>query len=219
MNGKLLCPLSVCWVICMAEIYRSVLISDELYPLVKHADIPAQEQIALQPENVINPAETDNTLELYHQGLADGIAQENTRLREEASMLSSLINTIPEVICENRQQLASEIADIVMLVTSKLFIHQQQNKTTILQQINQIIDQINTRQNLEIALHPHDLALIQHGEITLDLRDCKNLRLKADESLRLGGCVITSEHGVFDGGIERQIDNLKRALLQLRSRT
>jgi len=196
----------------MANIFRHVTISEEIAHIgtvapvstvIKKEDKIAEDQVIWQSG--------------YTQGLSDGMSQERALLNEQTNTLTSLLQSIPQAINENRQQLSSDIADIVLLITGKLFIHQQQNKEAITHQITQVIMQLNEKQNLEIVLHPHDLAMIQEGEIKVDLRSCKNLRFKADDNLRLGGCIVNSEHGVFDAGIERQIDNLKQVLLQMRS--
>ncbi len=152
----------------------------------------------------------------YSLGLTDGIAQENARLHDQFNTLDALLHSIPEAISENRRLLSAEIADIVLLIAHKLFINQQQNKDSIRHQITQIIDELNNKQSIEIALHPHELALIQQDGINIDTQSCKNLTLIPDVSLRLGGCIVKSAHGMFDAGIERQIDNLKQVLLHMR---
>lgn len=213
----------------MANIFRNIQISEEIVYIGVPLSDPAspEESEPLPSENGgVPPAnETDRLAEDeitwqsgYSQGLFDGALQERAVLNEQINTLNSLLQSIPQAINNNRQQLSTDIADIVLLIVSKFFIHQQQNKEAITQQIDQVILQLNNKQNLEITLHPHDLALIQQNEIQVNLQDCKNVRLKADENLRLGGCIVNSEHGVFDAGIERQIDNLKQVLLRMKSK-
>lgn len=203
----------------MANIFRHAFISEEityvgqvLPTLETHIHATEKEDDSRHRE------EEDKALwqSGYTEGIANGASQERTLLKENNHTLNALLQSIPQAINENRQQLSSEIADIVLLIVNKFFIHQQQNKESIAHQINQIIGQINEKQTIELLLHPHDLELIKQGEIHLVLRAYKNIRLKADENLRLGGCIVNSEHGVFDAGIERQIDNLKQVLLKMK---
>lgn len=153
----------------------------------------------------------------YAQGVVDGQQQKQAELQEQLTSLQALLLSIPNAIQENRQQLSEEIADIVLVIVQKLFIHQQHDKNIVTQQIQHILSQLNNKQNLEIVLHPQDLALLKNGEIQLDIPLCKPLSFIPDETLRLGGCIIRSPHGVFDASIERQIDNLKQVLLEIRS--
>ena len=224
---------------CMANIFKNMMISEEIVYIGQ--DNPTTPVIPAGPGTVI-PAQAGTHFNVSLDAnvrmgprlrgddricgddtrcgddAVDSLAQERALLQEQTNALSALLQSIPKAISDNRQQLSSDIADIVLLIVSKFFINQQQNKDAITHQITQILMQLHDKQNLELSLHPHDLALIQQGEINIDLRSCKNIRLKADEHLRLGGCIVTSEHGVFDASIERQIDNLKHVLLQMKSK-
>lgn len=192
----------------MANIFRNVIISNETVSLKTTSDI----ELVLQPVS-IDPQDVEQARsESYAQGFSEGVIQERNRLIEKEKSLDSLLQSIPTAINKNRLLLTTEIADIVLLITQQLFINQQQNKETLVHQITHIMTQLNEKHTIEIALHPNDLALLQD----VDLRQYKNMRILADESLRLGGCIVRSEHGVFDAGIERQIDNLKRVLLQMK---
>lgn len=202
MNGRTPFHLTVCWIVLMVNIFKNIKISEE----IAYIGTPPIESIPI--EIAVPPP--------FVGAFPDGLAQERAHLQEQTKTLTTLLQSIPQAISDERLQLSSDIADIVLLIVSKFFINQQQNKNALAQQITQILTQLNEQQHLEIALHPQDLALMQQGEINIDLRACKNLRFKADAQLRLGGCIITSEHGVFDAGIERQIDNLKHVLLQMR---
>ena len=196
----------------MANILKNIPISQDSVVLKIH-----------QPIKTIEEPETESmTLEEiyqsgYAQGLADGQQKNQAELQEQLTSLHALLFSIPNAIQENRQQLSQEIADIVLVIVQKLFIHQQHDKNTITQQIQHIISQLNNQQKLEIVLHPQDLALLKDGEIQLDVGFYKHLSLIPDEALRLGGCIIRSPHGVFDASIERQIDKLKQVLLEIKS--
>lgn len=207
----------------MAEILREVIISDDIVSIQSFA-----QQSELQPAvsinnqavanvSVINDEDLENARQAgYQQGLSEGIAKTEARMTDELSVLNTLLQSIPTAINDRRMQLSDEIADIVLVISRQFFINQQLNKDSIALQINQTISQLNDKQNIELALHPNDLALLQQGLLKIDLKSCKNLRVIPDESLRLGGCIVKSEHGVFDASIERQIDNLKQVLLQMK---
>ncbi len=209
----------------MADVFKHVLISGEMaylaeplrHPEYRDGSPVIQEVPHCVRDDAIIIRDNDKARDDgYSQGLTDGIDQEQARLHDQFSTLSALLHSIPEAISENRRILSAEIADIVLLIAHKLFINQQQNKESIAHQITQIIAELNNKQNIAIALHPRELALIQQGGIHIDTQACKNLTLLPDVSLRLGGCIVKSEHGVFDAGIERQIDNLKQVLLHMR---
>ncbi len=210
----------------MANIFKTVIISEEIVHLRSSSDpvdmkVPFEHAIQAEKIADVNTAELNQIKALareegFNQGLSDGLAQANTQMTEQVNTLNKLLHAIPTAISENRLQLSTEIADIVLAITQQFFIHQQQDKEAIAQQITQTITQLNDKQNIELSLHPDDLARLKQGQINIDLKQCKNLRVTPDESLRLGGCLVRSEHGVFDAGIERQIDSLKHVLLQMK---
>lgn len=207
----------------MAEIFREVIISHDivrLKPLAQSSEpqsLVGKEPAQTEVFDALNKDDIENARQAgYNQGLSEGIAQTESRMTAEFSVLTTLLQSIPAAINENRLKLSDEIADIVLTIAQQFFISQQQNKDAIALQINQTINQLNDKQNIELSLHPQDLTLLQQGKVKIDLKSCKNLRIIPDDNLRLGGCIVRSEHGVFDASIERQIDNLKQVLLQMK---
>lgn len=192
----------------MANIFRNVSISHETVSLKENVDV----EQTLQPVTIDQQDSEQARSEGYAQGFSEGVTQERNRIIEKEKQLDSLLQNIPLAMNTNRLSLTTEIADIVLLITQQLFINQQRSKESLIHQITQIISQLNEKHVIDISLHPDDITLLQH----LDLKHGEHIRILADESLRLGGCVIRSKHGVFDAGIERQIDNLKRVLLQIK---
>lgn len=197
----------------MAEILKNTQLSEDIVYL--HAVKPLVVESIETPLPVEEKPLPDLTA-IFNQGLAEGVAQSTTQLQKESELLASLLDSIPQAIASNRLQLTEDIADIVLVIVQQFFINQQYSKEALAQQIQATIAQLNDKQTITLSLHPQDLLLLQKGQLPLDLKQYKNLRIMPDDSLRLGGCIITSDHGVFDASIEKQIDSLKQALLQIR---
>ena len=207
----------------MADIFKNAMMSDDIVYLtsflapvelsLEKAVIPAEKVTDIN-EPFLSALQAQETG--FNQGFAAGLAEAHTQMAEQIHALNVLLQSIPVAISENRLQLSTEIADIVLSIAQQFFIHQQQDEEAIALQITQTITQLNDKQNIELSLHPQDLALLKQDKIKIDLKQYKNLRVTSDDSLRLGGCIVRSEHGVFDAGIERQIDNLKNVLLRMK---
>jgi flagellar assembly protein FliH len=148
----------------------------------------------------------------YAQGIAVGCEQEREQTAEKVSLLNELINSIPSAIHDHQLQLSTDIANIVLMIVQEFFVAQQHDKQAITQRVLSILMQMKEHQAIEVILHSQDLARLQQDVFS----SYHNLRLTSSEHLRLGGCLIKSEHGLFDSSIERQIDNLKQALLDIR---
>ncbi len=149
------------------------------------------------------------------KGLEDGIQQARNRLNEQLASIDTLLKSIPDALASHRHQQNLEIVHIVFMLAQQMFIHQQHNKESLTKTIGDIITQLNEQQLIKIALHPHDLRHLQTGNINLSQYPSRNIQLIADESLRLGGCTVTCEHGVYDASIERQVEQLKHVLLTI----
>lgn len=198
----------------MADIYKHVNMSQDVVYIGQRPETTLDvEPKPLPLENeTAHRATEDIKKEAFKQGYAAGTsaAQEQTNALHKT--LNALLTSLPDVINEHRTALSAETADIVFALVQQLFINQQQNKDTITHQVTQIITQMNNKQTITVSVHPVDLALL-----TLDLNQFKHLRVVPDDNLRLGGCIVKSEHGVFDASIERQIDRLKHVLLEMRT--
>ncbi len=213
----------------MAEVYKAVNHSTELYYFEhlsnqepeESSPVKADEQSIEKTANLQEQAREKGYNLGFKQGLSEGLEKAKKQIEKENDeqrlQLIQLLKAIPSAINENRLSLKSEIADFVLAITERFFIEQQQNKQAIAQQISSALHLVNDKQSLTLVLNPKDLTLLQKGELKIDFSLCQNLRIVADENLALGGCLIRSEHGVFDAGIEGQIERLKQALLQIKT--
>lgn len=205
----------------MADIFTAVTLSDDIVRIGPDMESGGQLQTEETPAEVVKSISQEDLenakLAGYSQGFSEGLAEAETKMTDQLSLLGTLLQNIPTAVRDNRLQLSGEIADIVLLITKQFFVNQQQNKDVLTQQVNQILSQLNDKQSIELSMHPQDLALLQQGKLKLNIKACNNLRIIPDDNLRLGGCVVRSEHGVFDASIERQIDHLKQVLLQMKS--
>jgi flagellar assembly protein FliH len=200
----------------MAKLYKDVTVSQETVRLYE------KEALLIDtPEpsfNAIHMQEIQDTS--YQEGYLAG-KEEITCLTETQmgllkNQLEGLLFSIPDVISQSRLALQSEIADMVWLIIQPFFIEKTANRQAIELQINQILSQINSKQTVELCLHPNDIAALQNGDIRIDAAHLNGLKIKSDESLTLGGCLIKTEHGVFNASIEKQVDKLKEVLLHIK---
>lgn len=210
----------------MAKLFKDSVISSETISLVNHE---IAEPLTTAPESMDAPSLMDELQikalqdEAYQQGYLAGKTDEKTQMNEQIISLKQEFETalvgIPQAVAKNRLDLNSEIAHIVLLITQQFFIEKEANPHSLELQINHLLNQLNSKETLELYLHPQEIDILQKGLIQLDATRLNGLKIKADESLGLGGYVIKTEHGIFDASIEKQIDKLKDLLLELRQRS
>ena len=201
----------------MAKLFKNECLSSDVILLGNQPPLPQLVEETLPP--LINDSQL---LESYQHGFAAGKDEGIQIADQQMSLLKQQIETsltaIPQAIEQNRLQLNTEISDIVLLISQQFFSENEVNPKTLEQQINQLLNQLNNQQTIELHLHPQEINALQKGLIKLETTHLNGLKIKSDESLRLGGYVIKTDHGLFDASIEKQIDKLKDCLLEMRQR-
>lgn len=180
--------------------------------LVKHLFVHHEEN----PQELIAPVVDEQALDLlkkeaFAQGYQEALHAIEQQQQDIQQQLRTLINSIPSIIAQHRNDLSQEITSLCLLIMQQYFVAQSLDPKILEEQINQMLRELNEQQQIELQLHPKDLHALQAGQILLQQN--KQLNIKSNEQLRLGGFAIKTEHGLFDASIEKQIDRLKRYLL------
>lgn len=207
----------------MAKIIKQVLISTETITI--GAVLP-EASADHHERNILNSTQLNETYledlreQSFQQGFESGVKEGQNRAEQQIEGLKldleNLLLSIPQAITQCRMELNNEIADIALLISQEYFTEQQRNPDALQAQINQILNQINNEQNIELCLHPEDIKLVQKSNIQLETAHLSRLKIKADDRLALGGCLIKTEHGIFDASIETRIERLKDYLIQMK---
>ena len=200
----------------MVKLYKDVTISQEMVHLYQKAlliiDTPEPSFNAMHMQQI----KEESFQEGYLAGKEETLGLTQAQMGLLKNQLEALLTSLPETINQSRLGLQTEIADILWMIIQPFFIEKSANRQAVELQINQILSQINSSQAVELCLHPNDIAALQSGDIRLDATHLNGLKIKSDESLTLGGCLIKTEHGVFDASIEKQVDKLKDILLHIK---
>jgi flagellar assembly protein FliH len=207
----------------MAKIIKQALISPETITLGTTLAEPSYEH---NERDILNTTQLNETYleelreQAFQQGFESGIKEGQNRTEQQIEglkhELENLLLSIPQAITQCRMELSNEIADVALLISQEYFTEQQRNPEALQAQINQILNQINNEQNIELCLHPEDIKLVQKANIQLETAHLNHLKIKADDGLTLGGCLIKTEHGIFDASIETRIERLKDYLIQMK---
>lgn len=205
----------------MAKLIKNALISTETVIL----GILTSPLTQIEPPRADAPSFTETQMDefrsqAWQEGYAAGKKEEHElitqKMEELKQQLETLLASIPQAITEARGELSGEIADIILLITQQYFIEKQSNPEALKLQINHILSQLTSKQNIELYLHPRDIGSLQKGFIQLETAHLNGLKICEDSAIALGGCIIKTDHGMFDAGIEKQIDKLKEFLLQIK---
>jgi flagellar assembly protein FliH len=202
----------------MAKLVRQAIISAEHITLGTQPETISSEEVPTSMEVIptLEEVRSQAFQEGYHSGTKEGQRIAEQQMEEMKHHLQDILSSIPQAIKQNRMDLHTEIADILLLIIQQYFIEQQNNPEALQAQINQILGQLNQQQSIELHLPPEAIKILQNGRIQLDSSHLNNLKVKADEALVLGGCIVKTDHGVFDASIETRIERLKELLVHIK---
>ena len=152
----------------------------------------------------------------YEAGLARG--QESAR-REVAARLARL-DQILESLARKRDDLLEVLEEDVVELAVEMagaIIGEQARRADFPQQlIQRVLQERNSSQVLAVRLAPSDLEFLQReGVVPPALPG--NAELRADPQVQLGGCIVDTARGSLDARLERQLEQLRAALLDARA--
>ncbi len=199
----------------MAKIIKNAAITHEISPMHQVPETRIIPQ-TVYSESQIERLQEESYQQGYEAGKKEGLKLNSDYLTPLKNQWEELLNALPDALSQQRMLLQQEVADIVLLITSQYFMNEASNPKHLEQQITQILTQLNSRETIELYLHPKDIQLLQEEAFVLQASFVHGIKIKSDESLTLGGCRIKTSHGVFNASIEQQIDQLKEALLKLK---
>ncbi len=170
---------------------------------------------------VITEEELDRQLrESFQNGLIEG---KNLAERGLVNVFRSLRLATEEI--ENlREKVLRESEDelihLIMMVARKVIVREISINRSILSEIVKAgLAAVSEHDRITIRLNPDDyiLATTGNGETLRKELITEGMQLKSDISVMPGSCLIDSELGTIDAGIDAQLDELMRRLMEERS--
>lgn len=203
----------------MAQIFKKDSIHKEEYMHIVSDELPeAIDEVPALSEEALEAL----CAEAYQRGFDAGKKEKIELAEDELSLLmqslKALLASIKAEIDAHYLGLGADIAPIMLMVMKEYLGEHLLAPEALQHHINQMLKQINQQQHIELCLHPQDVIALHSGRIKINAQHIKGISIKSDDSLSLGGCVIKTEHGLFDASLEKQIDRLKDYLRQLKQR-
>jgi flagellar assembly protein FliH len=113
-----------------------------------------------------------------------------------------------------------ELVKLIMMVARKVILREISMDRSILNSVVQAaISDLTERGDITIRLNPDDYILIttSHEDFFRKELITERMHLKSDPSVLQGCCLVDSEMGTIDAGIDAQLDEIFRRLLEERT--
>jgi flagellar assembly protein FliH len=180
-----------------------------------------------QPEIVEPPSVTMIEEELQHRlresfqnGLIEG---KNLAERGLLNVYRSLriaaedVHALREKVMRESEE---EIVELVMMVARKVILREvTQDRKILVGVVKAALAAVSERDEITVRLNPDDYILVtsSHEEYFRKELMTDKMRLKSDPTLAQGFCQIDSEMGTIDAGIDSQLNEIFRRLLDERT--
>ena len=186
------------------------------------SDLHVEEKVHDEPPGItLTEEELQRRLsESFESGLIDG---KNLAERGLVNVFRSLraategVQSLHEKVMRESED---DLIDLIMMVARKVILREISLERGILSSVVQTaIGALSERCEITIRLNPDDYTLITNSPDDLFRKEVltERMRLKSDPAVIQGGCQIDSEMGTLDAGIDAQLDEIFRQLMEQRA--
>jgi flagellar assembly protein FliH len=158
------------------------------------------------------------------EAYARGIEEERKQADEDLAGICSALTAAVSIVSKLRERIVKESEEELLklsFMVAKKIIRQEikQDRQIMTLLVSEALREFPEQHDIVLCLHPEDYKVISSNkELFLSgVGDERQITLKSDEAMTLGGCVVESSAGIIDARIEAQLDEIYRNLIEERS--
>ncbi|MGN0346444.1 MAG: FliH/SctL family protein [Lachnospiraceae bacterium] len=221
------------------------LVGDEVIPAPGSPEASMRDEILMQETEIVNAAKEDaqkiiddanlKAKEIQEQaqenghkegfdlGYREGLDAANEEIKKQEKMLQNRFAGLEQELKDNYEVLQANMESELVHVLTQVYSHVlgielSSHNELILFLLKRALADVGAGKNYVIHVSKADIALVQE-EIT-ELAALvgvpeENISIVEDNSLSENGCLIESETGIFDCGLDTQLSLLKKQLRML----
>lgn len=158
----------------------------------------------------------------YQTGLEQGIEEGRRQAFEEQQQMLMEAKAVVEQAIASKSDIIAEaepfLVELSTAIASKIIRAELQLESGhVLYIVRDALLKARGSQTLTLAVHPEQFSFVNQARSELlNLFDhLIDLVVVPDPTVSLGGCVIRSSYGSIDARVESQLDEIKKALLEM----
>lgn len=151
----------------------------------------------------------------YEEGVRSGIEQCEAEVKEAIARIEVLHQSLQADRAQIMVEAEVDVVDLSIAMTRKILgIHAVSNPKALLQVVRNALSHMSDSSNLEIRVHPEDLAIVKRYADHWVAKVDKQAVLKVKESPHVdrGGCLVEGRDENIDARLEEQIEGLHQML-------
>ncbi len=146
----------------------------------------------------------------YDEGYRAGLDIANKESEKEIEHITTLLESLGsslELVVEEHNSI---IKEVIYIAICKVLGESLQGKDNRLALITHVLTTIDCTNPYKIKVSPNDYNILLK-DIT-NKSNISNTIVEADERVEIGGCIVETNKGIFDGRLEVQLAHLKETI-------
>jgi flagellar assembly protein FliH len=176
------------------------------------AAAPAENAEAPRPQIPLAAIERDAFAKGFATGEQAGLDAASDRIE---AMIRRLTQTIEELVTLRASMIRQTERQMVelSLAVARRIIHREVSldRDLLIAMARVALDRLGESAQVTVRLHPEDYELTGAARVTKAMG--RNVTVVADPNIERGGCLVESDLGSLDAGVDSQIQEFARALL------
>jgi flagellar biosynthesis/type III secretory pathway protein FliH len=155
----------------------------------------------------------------FEDGFQKGFQEGENKAKEECGPLLETLNSLLSDLGEFRKMMypkvEKEMVEIVVGLTKKILRHELSlREDSVKQMILLAMDSVVNRENMTIRIHPSDKKCVEEfrPELKSIFAEIKNITFEENSSIERGGCVIETNFGTIDAGVDQLEAQIEKIL-------
>ncbi|HIJ94439.1 MAG TPA: hypothetical protein HPP94_01595 [Desulfuromonadales bacterium] len=156
----------------------------------------------------------------FNDGLKEGKDLAERGLENVFRALRAATETIRNLREKVLRESEDELLNLIILVARKVIIQEvAQNQTILADVVHTAIAGISAREEITVRINPEDYLLVSSGRegVLHEELTSERVLLKPDPTVSAGFCKVDTVMGTLDAGLDAQLDEIYRHLLQHRT--
>ncbi len=158
----------------------------------------------------------------FRQGWQSGYEEGGKTAEDEYSHKLLEAQQVVEEAHQERMQIIAgaedEVVQLAMAVSRKIIERELVTRPEIIvEMVKRAIQKVTDREELTVRVNPDNLdsTINAQEEIAQSAKGVRKLKVLADPAIASGGCVVESSNGTVDARVERQLNEIEQALMEV----
>jgi flagellar assembly protein FliH len=162
----------------------------------------------------LDEIETQAYIRGFNKGEKAGFESAAEKIASLKRMLDEAVEALRHARKKIQRDTEKEILELVLAVAGRIVGHEvQTNREAVVAVVREALQRVENQDTVVIKMNPADIDFLDRLRLPLSnlSRNPDDLRIEADESVGIGGCLVETDGGDIDARIESRLRTVGEA--------